>query len=104
MIFFCPLEFFFSQSSGIFLTTKIELLGAPNICSGEEVMARKGQEEVGTVQRAAYCGGQVKLPQLSQHHCGKQGFALLGCLLFSFSFLLCVRPYFLFYEGPGAPF
>lgn len=57
---------FFSQSSGIFLTTKIELLGASNICSGEEVMARKGQEEVGTVQRAAYCGGQVKLPQLSQ--------------------------------------
>lgn len=43
----------FSQSSVVFLTTKIELFGAPNICSGEEAMACKEQGDVGIAQRAA---------------------------------------------------
>lgn len=43
----------FSQSSAIFLMTKIELFGAPNICSGEEAMACKEQGDIGTAQRAA---------------------------------------------------
>ena len=34
----------------------------------------------------------------------KAGFCFAWMLAVSFSFLLCVRPYFLFYEGPVAPF